>query len=84
MLAVMARQRRELVQHPAPIRPATQGVSLRQYHYQLVACRHADQPHVRPRRSTPVGNKLREATGQPGEHFRRGNAVLTLIAAQQR
>jgi hypothetical protein len=69
VLAVVARQRRELVQHPAPIRPATQGVSPRQCHHQLVACRHADQPHVRPHRPTPVGSKLREATGQPRGAF---------------
>jgi hypothetical protein len=33
VLAVVARQRREFVQHPAAIRPGTQGVPPRQCHY---------------------------------------------------
>jgi hypothetical protein len=43
------------------------GVTSRQCNHQLVSCRHADLPHLRPHRCIPVGSKLNEATGRhPG------------------
>jgi len=52
--------------HPecAPFLPIARGLTSRQRHHRLVSCRHADLPHVRPRRCTPVGNKFSEATGR--------------------
>ncbi len=46
------RQCHKLVQHPPTVRPAIQGVSLRQGHNQLITRRHADKLHARPRRRT--------------------------------
>jgi len=45
------------------------GITPGQRHHQLVTRRHADPPHARPRRSTPVGSKLGEATGQRSGAF---------------
>ena len=81
VLAMQATHRHEFIQNAPPFLPIARGVTSRQRHHQLVSCRHADLPHVRPRRCTPVGSKLSEATGRLREHFRRGNAALIQIVA---
>ena len=71
--------------HPkcAPFLPIAQGVTSRQRHHQLVSCRHADLPHVRPRRCTPMGSKLSEATGRLREHSGEAMRPAKLAVAGQ-
>lgn len=69
MLAVIARQRRKHVQHPASIRPAIRAIPPRQSYNQLITYRRADKPHARPRRQTSVGSKLCEVTGRSRAAF---------------
>ena len=65
MLAVQATHHHEFIQNPSSFLPVARAVTPRQRNHQLVSCRHADLPHVRPHRCTPVGSKLDEATGRP-------------------
>ena len=48
VLAMQTTHRRELVQDLTSFLPVARGVTSRQRNHQLVPCRHADLPHVRP------------------------------------
>ena len=65
VLAVQATHHHEFIQNPSSFLSVARAVTPRQRNHQLVSCRHADLPHVRPHRCTPVGSKLDEATGRP-------------------
>jgi hypothetical protein len=67
VFAMQATDRGEFIQDTPSLLAVARSVPSRQRNYQLVSCRHADPPHLRPHRCTPVGSKLNEATGcDPG------------------
>ena len=76
MLAVQATHHHEFIQNPSSFLSVARAVTPRQRNHQLVSCRHADLPHVRPHRCTPVGSKLDEATGRPLGAFQARQCVV--------
>jgi hypothetical protein len=73
----------EFVQDPSSFLPAARAVPSCQRSHQLVSCRHADPPHLRPADVARWGaNQMRQQV-RPREHLRRGNATSTLIVALQ-
>src|ERR1700704_4294030 len=64
MLAVITGHRCKLVENPRFLRPQTTPVSLRDRRHQLIAPRHAQQPHRNHPRRPPAGSKSDEAITQ--------------------